>query len=83
MTDIKAVEIEGTIKRLRTMADGSIDLTINLPEYCGAQAGLMIAWINELVGGVLEVKKLTEIDNETKKGAKGNSAGVGRRRLGN
>ena len=64
MSDIKAVEIEGTIKRLRTMADGSIDLTINLPEYCGAQAGQMIAWINELVGGVLEVKPK---DNGNKK----------------
>ena len=65
MSDIKAVEIEGTIKRLRTMADGSIDLTINLPEYCGAQAGQMIAWINELVGGVLEIKA-----NDEQKSAK-------------
>jgi len=82
MTDIKAVEIEGTIKRLRTMADGSIDLTINLQESCTPAAGKMLEWINEFVGGVLELRKLTEFDNETKKGAEGKPVRVDRRRLG-
>jgi len=62
MTDIKAVEIEGTIKRLRTMADGSIDLTINLSETCKAAAGQMIAgdWVNQFVQGVIEVLRKDE-----------------------
>ena len=55
MEKIRAVEIEGTIKRLRTMADGSIDLTINLQESCTPQAGKMLEWINNYIGGVLEV----------------------------
>jgi len=62
MTVIKAVEIEGTIKRLRTMADGSIDLTINLSETCKHAAGRMIAddWVNQFVQCVIEVLRKDE-----------------------
>ena len=65
MTTIKAVEIEGTIKRLRTMADGSIDLTINLSETCRPAAGRMIAddWVNQFVQGVIEVLKKDDQGN--------------------
>ena len=65
MSDIRAVEIEGTIKRIRTMADGSIDLTINLSETCRKSAALMLSddWVNEFMQGVLQIIKKDESGN--------------------
>lgn len=57
---LRAVEVEGEIKRLRTMADGTVDLTITLPEYCLPQAGVLLGWVKEYVRVVMELKPQEE-----------------------
>ena len=38
MSDIKAVDHVEEIRHVKTMADGSFNITLNLPEYCADQA---------------------------------------------
>jgi hypothetical protein len=54
MTDksakVKAVEIRAEIRQIKTMADGSVNVTLNLPEDCKPQVKVMLDWLG------LEVK---------------------------
>ena len=49
MTSITAVEFEAELRQVKTMADGSANVTFNLPEYCLPQAQVMLMWINNAV----------------------------------
>ena len=55
MDKIKAVEIEAELKQIKTRTDGSVDVLLNLPEYCIPQAKVMLDWLNGLVHCVIEV----------------------------
>ena len=35
------------IRQVKTMVDGTFNVTINLPEYCLDQAKTLLGWINE------------------------------------
>lgn len=52
----KAVEVEGEISKIQTLADGGIRITIDLPEYCTEQAKVMLDWRKKYVRMVLEVQ---------------------------
>ena len=54
MTDIKAVEFEAEVRPGKQMADGTINLVMNLPEYCLDQAFEMLRHQGELVKVVIE-----------------------------
>lgn len=56
-SEIKAVEIEAELRQIKTMADGSITITLNLPEYCIPQAKVMLDWLNSMVKCVIEKSK--------------------------
>jgi hypothetical protein len=43
--DIKAVEVRAEVRQIKTMADGSINITLNLPEDCKEQVKVMLDWI--------------------------------------
>lgn len=45
MDDKKAVEFQCQLKRVRTMADGTVDVTLNLPEYSKEQVKVMFDWL--------------------------------------
>jgi len=54
MTDtIKAVEIRAEIRQIRTMADGTINVILNLPEDCKEQVKVMLDWQGYEVKAVL------------------------------
>ena len=53
--EIKAVEIRAELRQLKTMADGSVNVTINLPEDCREQAKVMLDWLHLELRGVLEL----------------------------
>jgi hypothetical protein len=48
--EVKAVEIEAELRQIRTMADGSVNIVLNVPEYCREQIKVMLDWLH------LEVK---------------------------
>ena len=49
--DIKAVEFQAEIRQLKTMADGTVNLILNLPESALKQAG----WLLQNVGAELHI----------------------------
>ena len=55
MEKIKAVEIRAELRQLKTMADGSVNVTINLPEDCREQAKKLMDWLGMEIRGVFEL----------------------------
>ena len=49
---IKAVEIRAELRQIKTMADGTINVTLNLPEDCKPQVKVLLDWLG------LEVKAI-------------------------
>ena len=54
MSEIKAVEIRAELRQIKTMADGTINVVLNLPEDCKPQVKVMLDWLNYELRGVLE-----------------------------
>jgi len=42
---IKAVEIEAELRQVKTMADGTFNIILNVPEYCAEQVKVMLDWL--------------------------------------
>ena len=50
MDKIKAVEIRAEVRQLKTMVDGTVNLTLNIPEDCLEQVKVLLGWIgNEVI----------------------------------
>ena len=45
MTEVKAVEVRAEVRQIKTMADGSVNLVLNLPEDCREQVKVMLDWL--------------------------------------
>jgi hypothetical protein len=52
---IKAVEVRAEVRQIKTMADGSVNLVLNLPEDCREQVKVLLDWLQ------LEVKVLLSV----------------------
>jgi len=54
MTDeVKAVEFEAELRQIKSMADHTYNVTINVPEYCLPMVQTMMAWLGGLVNVVV------------------------------
>jgi len=45
MSEIKAVEIRAELRQIKTMVDGTVTITLNLPEDCKEQVKVMLDWL--------------------------------------
>ncbi len=83
--DVKAVEFVSEVRQVKTMADHTVNVTLNLPENCVQQAAWFMQHQGDMVKCVSVLEILTKLDNETvqstKKKAKGSRAVVDSRRL--
>jgi hypothetical protein len=52
----RAVEIRAEIRQIKTMADGSINLILNLPEDCMPMVKVLLDWIGLEVRAVIEAE---------------------------
>lgn len=52
-SEIKAVEVRAEIRQIKTMVDGSVSVTINLPEDCREQVKVLLDWIGLEVRAVI------------------------------
>ena len=52
---IKAVEIRAEVRQLKTMADGTVTLVLNIPEDCMNQVKVMLDWLGLEVKAVIAV----------------------------
>jgi len=79
---IKVVEFVAEVRQVKTMADGTANVTLNLPEYCIDQAAWFMKHQGEMVKSVSEIESLTNFDDETtKEKTEGSSSRVDSRRL--
>ena len=53
--EIKAVEIEAELRQIRTMTDGTVNVILNVPEYCMPQVKVMMDWLKEQVRSVITI----------------------------
>lgn len=70
MSDKYAVEFAFEVRQVKTMVDRSINVTLNLPEYCQEQAAQIMQWVGYAGRGVLEVVEPTNTDNTILAGTK-------------
>lgn len=42
--EIKAVEIRAEVRQIKTMADGTVNVILNLPEDCKEQVKVLLDW---------------------------------------
>jgi hypothetical protein len=52
---VRAVEFRAEVRQVKTMADHTVNVTLNLPEDCREQAKKVIDWLGLEVHGVLAV----------------------------
>jgi hypothetical protein len=72
MSDTVAVEFVAEIRQVKTMADHTVNVVLNLPEYCVKQAAWFMQHQGEMVKSVSEVYLINREDQngEMDKGAK-------------
>ena len=46
---VVAIEFEAEMRQIRSMADGTYNIVLNVPEYCLPQAQTMMGWLKGLV----------------------------------
>ncbi len=68
--DVKAVEFVAEIRQVKTMADHTVNVTLNLPEYCGEPSAWFMLHHGMEVKGIvviytLETNETTTLENDT------------------
>ena len=49
MTKPVAIEFDAEMRQVKSMADGTYNVVLNVPEYCLPQVKEMMGWLNGLV----------------------------------
>jgi len=57
MDKVKAVEIRAEVRQVKTMADHTVNVTINLPEDCKEQAKVLLGWQGDEIRAVIENRR--------------------------
>ena len=66
--EIKAIEFKAEVRQVKTMADGSVNIILNLPEHCREQAKVVMDWHHLVVRGMLAVEESNgDFTEETRK----------------
>jgi len=55
MADIKAIEIRAEVRQIKTMVDGSVNVTLNIPEDCMEQMKILLDWLGMEVKLVIAI----------------------------
>lgn len=53
--EIRAVEFVAEVRRVMTLSDHTVNVTLNLPEYCVQQAAWFMQHQGAMVHGVMEL----------------------------
>lgn len=48
-----AVEFDAEMRQIKSMADGTCNLVLNVPEYCLPQVQAMLGWLKDMVRVVM------------------------------
>lgn len=50
---IKAVEVRAELRQIKTMADGTVNLIVNIPEDCKEQVKVLLDWLGLEIKAVI------------------------------
>ncbi len=50
----RAVEIRAEVRQIKTMADHTVNLVLNLPEECVPMAKILLGWQGDEIRAVIE-----------------------------
>jgi hypothetical protein len=50
---VRAVEVRAELRQIKTMADGTVNIVLNLPEDCREQVKVMMDWLQMEVKAVI------------------------------
>ena len=53
MTKPVAIEFDAEMRQVKSMADGTYNVVLNVPEYCLPQVQAMMGWLKSLVKVVM------------------------------
>jgi len=53
LAEAVAVEFEAEMRQVKSMADGTYNIVLNVPEYCLPQVQTMMGWLKSLVRVVM------------------------------
>jgi len=62
LTEIQAIELACEIRQVKSMVDHSVNVTLNIPEYCRDQAAVLLAWQGLMAKVVMEVINDKELE---------------------
>ncbi len=51
--EIRAVEVRAEVRQIKTMADGTVNVILNLPEDCIEQVKILVGWRGNEVKAVI------------------------------
>lgn len=51
---VKAVEIRAEVRQIKTMADGTVNVILNLPEDCKEQCKVLLDWLGHEIKAVIQ-----------------------------
>jgi hypothetical protein len=57
LAEAVAVEFEAEMRQVKSMADGTYNIVLNVPEYCLPQVQTMMGWLKSLVRVVMAKEK--------------------------
>ena len=53
--EVKAVEIDAELRQVKSMVDGTFNVTLNVPEYCLPQVQQMLGWLKDEIRAVIQI----------------------------
>jgi len=53
VTNIHAVEVRAEVRQIKTMADSSVNVVLNIPEDCREQVKVLLDWLGYEVKAVI------------------------------
>ena len=56
--NVKAVEIRAELRQIKTMADGSVNIVLNLPEDCREQVKVLLDWLGLELYSIMSIDRL-------------------------
>jgi hypothetical protein len=73
--EVKAVEFVAEIRQVKTMADHTVNVILNLPEYCGSQAAWFLMNQGNQIKSVSLLLALTNGQEQHEEQINGRTAG--------
>ena len=55
------IRFQAEVRAVKTMADGTVNVTLNLPEYCLDEAKRFIDWHSMMVNVVAKVEQMGQL----------------------